>query len=284
MLNDRAIVVTGAGRGIGREAALASAALGAKIVVNDVDLDEAEKVAAEIVENGGVAHAAGQSVAVPHEARELIDSCIKEFGRIDGLVNNAGLVSTEEPWDVQDVDIDRVVDVNVKGTFYVGAAALAKMRDQRSGVVVNLTSRTHAGVEKQTLYAATKGAIASATYGWALEMAPYGVRVVAFSPLAVTRMWDQSASVAPTDVAPSAAAVALGIPYLLSDRAAHLSGQVLRFDGRTLSLMKLPVYDDPAVTRKSFTLEDIADVVDNELSDEVRLVGVARRDLSQIDA
>ncbi|CAN5177224.1 SDR family oxidoreductase [soil metagenome] len=282
MLDNKAIVITGAGRGIGKEAALAVASYQALVVVNDIDGDEARSVVDEIERQGGRAVVSDHSVADADQARALIDLCVTTYGRIDGLVNNAGLVSTEDPWLALPEDIDRLVDVNVKGMFFVGTAALAKMQEQRSGVVVNLTSRTHAGAPSQALYASTKGAAASATYGWALDMAPYGVRVVAFSPLAVTRMWDQSASVAPTDNAPEASAVALGIPYLLSDRAKKLSGQVLRFDGKKLSLMKLPRYDDPLVERASFTVDDIADVIDNELADHICPVGVARLDLTHV--
>lgn len=283
MLQDKSIVITGAGRGLGRDAAVHCAALGANVVVNDVDGAEAESTVEAIRAEGGTAVASSHSVADHQGAQDMIELCISEFGRLDGLVNNAGLVSAEASWEATEATINSIVDVNVKGALFCGTAALKHMREQRGGVIVNLTSRTHVGISGQSVYATTKGALASMTYNWAVEMAEFGVRVVAFSPRAKTRMWASSvgSSLAlPLGPEPSSEDVALAVPYLLSDRAAHLSGQVVRFDGQCLSIMRQPVYDEVVVQREHFTLGDIGDAIDTELAGCVRPVGVDGDDLS----
>jgi NAD(P)-dependent dehydrogenase (short-subunit alcohol dehydrogenase family) len=276
MLEGKAIVITGAGRGIGRATAMSAARQGARVVVNDIAGEEADTVVKLITEAGGDAVASHHSVTDAGQARALIDLCVTRFGRIDALLNNAGVTKISDPWDVTPSDIDLLVDINVKGLVHCGVAALRRMRDQRSGTVVNVTSRTHIGDHDLALYAATKGAAASVTYGWAIDMAPYGVRVSAFSPLAQTRMSRAGGRADPADVAE-------GAIYLLSDRAKELSGQVLRFDGRKLSLMRLPVYDDPVIERQRYTSEDIADILDHELHPYICPVGMAGADLRRLD-
>jgi NAD(P)-dependent dehydrogenase (short-subunit alcohol dehydrogenase family) len=273
VLEGRAVVITGAGRGLGREFALAAAAEGARLIVNDIDGNEAAGVVDEITALGGTAVASSHSVADPKEAAQLIDLCVSELGRIDGLVNNAGLSLTGAPWEVAADDVDRLVDVNVKGVLFCGIAALARMREQRSGVVVNLTSRVHIGWRDCAVYTATKGAVASVTYGWALDMAEFGVRVVALAPTAETRM-----SVPGVDASPPAQ-VAPVISYLLSDRAHRLSGQVLRFNGRKLTVLRQPVFAEPEVERDLFTVTDIADAVDHQLAERIGTVGLDVADL-----
>jgi NAD(P)-dependent dehydrogenase (short-subunit alcohol dehydrogenase family) len=273
LLKDKSIVVTGSGRGLGREFALAAVAHGARVIVNDIDAQEAAAVVDEITKLGGTAVASSHSVADAKQASELIDLCVSEFGRIDGLVNNAGLSLTGAPWEAAPADIDGLVDVNVKGVLYCGTAALAKMREQRSGVVVNLTSRVHIGWSDCSIYTATKGAVASATYGWALDMAEYGVRVVGLAPTADTRM-----SVPGVD-ASAPAQVAPVVAYLLSDRAHRLSGQILRFNGRKLTMLQLPRFFEPEVEREQFTVADIAAAVDELLADRICVVGLESVDL-----
>lgn len=285
VLQNKSIVITGAGRGLGRDAAIHCAALGANVVVNDVDAAEAASTVEVIRAAGGEAVVSSHSVADHEEAQSMVELCVSEFGRLDGLVNNAGLVSAEPSWEATEAGINRIVDVNVKGALFCGTAALRHMREQRDGVIVNLTSRTHVGISGQSVYATTKGALASLTYNWAVEMAEFGVRVVAFSPRAKTRMWENSvgSSLAhPLGPEPSSEDVALAVPFLLSDRAAKLSGQVIRFDGQCLSILRQPVYDEVVVEREQFTLSDIGNAIDSELADSIRPVGVESEDLSEL--
>lgn len=283
MLQDRAVVITGAGRGLGRDAAIHCAAYGAKIVVNDIDSDRVEATVEQIRSSAGLAVGSVHSVADSRQAREMIDLCVTAFGRIDGLVNNAALVSAELPWEATTQAVHDLVDVNVKGAMFAGIAALSHMRQQGDGVVVNTTSRAHAGISHQAVYAATKGAVASLTYNWAIEMAEHGVRVLGFSPRAKTRMWDNSVGTSlatPFGYHPDPSDVALLVPYLLSGLAHHLSGQVVRFDGRQLSILRQPVYDEVVVRRDSFTIEDIADAMQTDLRASIRPVGIDAHDLS----
>ncbi|MCW2748771.1 MAG: short-chain dehydrogenase [Nocardioidaceae bacterium] len=277
MLEGKSIVITGSGRGLGRAAAISAATeYGAHVVVNDVDLEQAEAVVAEIREAGGVAVASGHSVADAEQARALIELCVTEFGRIDGLVNNAGLTLLGDPSEVLASNVDRLVDVNVKGVLFCGIAALAHMKAQRSGIIVNVTSRTHVGYYDAALYAATKGATASATYSWALDMAPYGVRVTGFAPSAQTRMSGSLENLSdPSDVTNA-------VIYLLSDRAAKLSGQILRFNGDSLNLMKLPEFEPDNGTYPHLSVTGIADLIDNELSDQISGVGLTMVDLTTL--
>jgi NAD(P)-dependent dehydrogenase (short-subunit alcohol dehydrogenase family) len=117
------------------------------------------------------------------EAAELIDSCVSEFGRIDGLVNNAALMWVGRPDQLTEADLRRTIEVNVLGTTFCGLHALGHMTAQGSGAIVNVTSGAHAGIPLQCAYSASKGAVASLTYAWAADVAGQGVRVNAISPM-----------------------------------------------------------------------------------------------------
>jgi NAD(P)-dependent dehydrogenase (short-subunit alcohol dehydrogenase family) len=238
VLTGKAVVITGAGGGLGRAYALHAAASGARVVVNDVDGGLAEAVVAEIDGGGGEATVSTHSVATADQAWALIELCVGRFGAIDGLVNNAGVIDVGPAWEATPEVIRRLVEVNVLGVLYCGTAALERMRAQGSGVIVNVTSGAHLGMAQRSVYGATKGAVASVTYSWALEMAPHGVSVIALSPLADTRM-----SVGPNLQAPER--VAPIVSHLLSGRARGLSGQVVRFDGSHVSLMSRSRFAGP---------------------------------------
>jgi NAD(P)-dependent dehydrogenase (short-subunit alcohol dehydrogenase family) len=140
VLDGKAVIVTGAGRGLGRAFALDAGAQGASVVVNDIDADAAEKVAAEIAESGGQAVASVGSVADWERAAELVATCLEEYGAVDGLVNNAGVLNLAPPWAETEESIRRVVEVNLLGALFVGSHAVRAMIDQGSGSIVNITS------------------------------------------------------------------------------------------------------------------------------------------------
>jgi NAD(P)-dependent dehydrogenase (short-subunit alcohol dehydrogenase family) len=266
VLDSRAVVVTGGGYGLGRAYALAAAAEGASVLVNDIDGDRAEAVAAEIADRGGKAAPKQASVVDFAAAAGIVDACVDAFGQIDGLVNNAGVITSGDPWTVGADDVRRLVDVNVVGVVNTGVAAIAAMRG-RGGVIVNVTSGGHLGMPGLALYGATKGAVASLTYGWALDLAGSGIRVIGFSPLGRSGMGRSDALAPAEDVAPAVA-------YLLSAAAAPLHGQVVRFDGRALSLMRPPAYSEPVVARgPGWTVADVADAVDSTLRETTHAIG-----------
>ena len=240
-LRGSAVVVTGAGRGLGRAFALACAAEGARVVVNDVDADEAAAVVGEITGGGGEAVVSGHSVADWDAAGDLVDACVKAYGRIDGLVNNAVTYPYYGDPSAEGGDtIRHAIEVNVMGAMFCGVQAMRRMQEQRSGSVVNLTSRAMLGIPGAGTYAATKGALASMTYSWALDMAPHGVRVNALAPAALTRghqlagaagSYARSNAVEPERIAPA-------VVYLLSDDAAGVNGQIIALIGTKLGVVR----------------------------------------------
>jgi NAD(P)-dependent dehydrogenase (short-subunit alcohol dehydrogenase family) len=274
-LDSKNVVVTGAGRGLGRSYAIAAAREGAAVVVNDVDGDEADRVVAEIIAAGGRAIGSHQSVADADGANGLMQQCVTSFGRIDGLVNNAGIIASGPPHEADPVRTAELVAVNVLGVLYCGIAAMAFMRPQRSGVIVNVTSGAAVGMPGLGVYGATKGAVASVTYSWALDLAADGVRVSGFSPLGRTRMGRSDALPDPDSIAPA-------VVYLLSDAAVGLSGQILRFDGSKLSFLSAPVFDGPFMQRDDWTLDDMSTAVDDGLRASLRPIGMAQVDLTAL--
>ncbi len=155
VLDGKAVIVTGAGQGLGRAYALDAAAEGASVVVNDIDAAAAEKVAAEIAGAGGRAAPVVGSVADWDRAGELVGACLKEYGAVDGLVNNAGVLNLTPPWDESETSIRRVVEVNLLGALFVGTHAVRVMVDQGSGSIVNITSSAQLGLSTMGTYGAT---------------------------------------------------------------------------------------------------------------------------------
>jgi len=236
LLAGQSIVVTGAGRGLGRAYALACAAHGAAVVVNDVSPAAAGAVADAIRAGSGRAVAVPGSVASWSTAASLVDSAVREFGRLDGLVANAGITHHAAPWDEDEQSLRRIVETNVLGTQFCATHAMRAMASAGAGgSIVTVVSGARLGIAGMSAYGATKGAVAAMTAAWALEGAPLGIRVNAVSPLAETDMAaldtrpDRPVLGAPEDVAPVVVA-------LLSDVTAHITGRIVRFDGRRLGV------------------------------------------------
>ena len=184
LLEGRPAVVTGAAGGIGRGHILHLAAAGAPVVINDINGDAAAALAQEVIAAGGQALVSTHNIGTREGAEGLITACVDAFGSIRILVNNAGNLRDKTLLKMSDDDIDAILTVHVKGTFWCTQAAARSMADQGTGgVIVNTTSGGHFGSFGQTAYSAAKGAIASMTYTWALELARYGIRVNAIGPL-----------------------------------------------------------------------------------------------------
>lgn len=239
VLDGKAVVVTGAGGGLGRAYAHHAARQGARVVVNDVNLVNAGRVVEEIRSSGGDAVASGHSVADWSECVEIVELCRGAFGRINGLVNNAAIMSVRSLVDEDEAAIRSIVDVNLIGSMFVAVhAARAMVASGHGGSIVNITSSAQMGIRSLGAYGATKGAIATLTYAWALELAAAGVRVNAYSPVASTPM--VATGPALVDVLPSAADNAALVSFLLSERAEGVSGQVIKREGRELIVMSHP--------------------------------------------
>jgi NAD(P)-dependent dehydrogenase (short-subunit alcohol dehydrogenase family) len=281
-LTDRAVVITGAGRGLGAAYARLAAAHGAAVVVNDVDYGLAGVVAEEIEAVGGRAVADNADISTWAGAGNLVRRCLSEFGAIDGLVNNAGLFRLASPWDQDPAEFRQVLEVNLLGAAYCGMHALWAMVERGRGSIVNVTSGAQAGSGSMAAYGASKGGIASLTYCWAIDVAGTGIRVNAVSPNAHTRMADeferflgerargQNVGKPPEINAPA-------VVFLLSDAAAGINGQVLRIDGDELSLMTHPDVAEPVVNNPQWSVEAVAAAFAGPLGRAAQSLGLRAR-------
>jgi NAD(P)-dependent dehydrogenase (short-subunit alcohol dehydrogenase family) len=228
----RVAVVTGAGRGIGRAYALLLARRGARVVVNDLggstdgvgaDAGPASSVAAEIVDAGGTAIADGGDVATEEGARALVESAVERFGRVDALVNNAGIIRWAGFPRADADNLARHLAVHVAGSFHTTRAAWPHMVEQRYGRIVMTTSAGLFGLPENVSYATAKGAVVGLSRSLATAGAAHGITVNLIAPAAFTRMAGRPgnpprAEMAPDLVAPMAA--------FLAHEACPVSGEI----------------------------------------------------------
>jgi NAD(P)-dependent dehydrogenase (short-subunit alcohol dehydrogenase family) len=253
MLKDKVAVVTGAARGIGREIALLMAREGAKVVVNDYGGKEdgtgtsrtpADEVVNEVKAQGGQAVASYDSVATMAGGRAIVQAALDHFGRVDIVVNNAGILRDRMIFNMTEEEWDAVLDTHLKGTFAVTRAAVPHMREQKWGRFVNMTSTSGlVGNVGQANYAAAKMGIVGFTKVLALDMARYNVTANCISPFAWTRMIgtiptetpaqrervEKLKQLSPAHIAPLAV-------FLASEEAKEVSGQVFGVRGKEIML------------------------------------------------
>ena len=246
-LAGKVIAVTGAGRGIGRAVALAAAAEGARVVVNDYGVsvagesptsEVAEGVVKEIEAAGGEAVAVADDVSTMAGGQRIVDVALSSYGRLDGVVCVAGILRERMLFNMSEDEWDPVLATHLKGTFTVFRAASAVMRKQRAGTLIGFTSGNHQGSVSQANYSAAKGGIISLVRSAALGLHKYGVTANAVAPVARTRM---SANV-PMELAEIGEPedVAALVVYLLSDRAKEITGQVYTIAGPKLAVWAQP--------------------------------------------
>ena len=280
-LKDKNSVVTGGAGGIGTQICLALAAEGANVVVNDmgaardgsgVSTEPVEGVVNEIKKKGGMAIANYDSVVDFTAAERLIQTCVDTFGRIDILVNAHGNLRDRMIWNMSEDDWDSVINVHLKGTFNTCRHACVKMREQRYGRIINVTSDAWRGTVGHVNYGAAKGGVVSLTRSIALEMGRYGVSANCFAPIAATRMtfddevkagmkkrleaglitkeqYDRFMSMPGTEHIPPI------VVYLATEEAGNINGQVFHIEkGR------VGIYSEPAEVRMIFNRGEIWDV------------------------
>ncbi len=244
-LADKAVVVTGSGRGIGRTIALEVAKAGGNVVVNDLDRDVAEEVVAEIKALGVDAVANTDSVGDWEGANKMVTQAVDSFGKVSAVINNAGNLRdvifhkmTQEDWDM-------VINVHLKGSFNVSRAAATHFRNQEAGVCVHMTSTSGLiGNFGQANYSAAKAGIAALSKSIALDMQRYNVRSNCIAPFAWSRMTASIPAETPDQIArveklkkmvPEK--VGIVAAALCSDKAAHISGQIFAVRMNEIFLM-----------------------------------------------
>jgi NAD(P)-dependent dehydrogenase (short-subunit alcohol dehydrogenase family) len=243
-LEGKVVVVTGAGRGIGREIALLAASEGGKVVVNDLggsaegegsDTSVAQQVVDEIAEAGGAAVANGDSVAEPLSAERIVKAGVDNFGRIDCVVNNAGILRDRIFHRMSAVDWDAVIKVHLYGAFYMSKAAAPYFKEQESGSFIHFTSTSGlVGNFGQANYAAAKLGIVGLSKSIALDMARFHVRSNCVSPFAWSRLIgtipvdtpEQKARVERVRNTMTASKIAPICVFLASDLSEDVSGQI----------------------------------------------------------
>jgi NAD(P)-dependent dehydrogenase (short-subunit alcohol dehydrogenase family) len=254
LLEGKAVVVTGAGGGIGRDFALAMASAGASVVVNDIgtsvkgegqDSGPAARVCQEIVSSGGKAVANTDSVADWASANRIVQCALDAFGRIDAVVNNAGILRDRFFFNMSVEEWRAVIDVHLNGSFYVSRAAAPHFKSQESGCYVHMTSTSGLiGNLGQANYSAAKLGIVGLSKSIALDMAKYRVRSNCIAPFAWSRMIgsiptetdDQKARVEKLKSMETAKIAPLAV-FLCSEKAEGVSGQIFAVRANELFLM-----------------------------------------------
>ena len=238
VLEGKVIVVTGAARGVGRGIALEAAREGAKVVVNDLggapggggtDQTVAEEVVGEIKAAGGEAVASADSVASWDSAQKIVQCALDSFGRIDGVVNNAGILRDVIFHKMTPEDFDMVVDVNLRGPFFVSRAAAPHFKEQASGVFVHMTSTSGLiGNFGQANYCASKLGVVGLSKAIAMDMQRFNVASNCIAPFAWTRM----VGTIPTDT-PEQQKRVEGLKRMLPEKIAPFVAALLSEHGRT---------------------------------------------------
>ncbi|QLC27033.1 SDR family oxidoreductase [Parasphingopyxis algicola] len=285
-LSGKVAIVTGAGRGIGRAHALALAAEGAKVVVNDYggeldgqggSMSPAETVVSEIASSGGEAVANFDDVVSPDGGQSIVDTALEAFGRIDVLVNNAGNYRPKMIFNMPFDDWDAVVKVHLYGHFNCIRAVSGIFREQRSGRIINTASEAWLGEAAVSNYGAAKAGIVGLTRVVARDLGKYGVTCNCICPRASTRMteglaFDQSAEreglsdvlskLEPEDVSPLVA-------YLATEGAKDINGQVFLASGGLIALFSEPRPIKTIAKDGRWTVDEISRLVPQTLAAEL---------------
>jgi len=266
-LKGKNAVVTGAGRGLGRAMALALAAEGARLVINDPglardgsgqDIAPADEVVTEIKKAGGEAVANYDSVASWDSAERIIKTCIDSFGRIDILVNNAGFLRDRMVFNMSNEEWSGVIDVMLNGAFYCSRHASGLMRAQKHGRIISITSDAWRGTVGHCNYGAAKAGIVGLTRALARELGKYNITCNAIAPVAATRMtMDEDTkqglkkrleggllSQETYDSAmamPKPEGITPMVVYLATDEAANINGSVFHSEAGRIAIYSEPV-------------------------------------------
>jgi NAD(P)-dependent dehydrogenase (short-subunit alcohol dehydrogenase family) len=286
LLDGRVAIVTGSGRGIGREFALCFGREGAKVVINDVGVsldgrgteeDPAAQVCKEIKALGGEAVPNYDSVSDFDGAARIIQTAVDAFGTVDILVNNAGIVRDRSLLKMEESDFDAVIGVHLKGSFNCTRHAAPIMKEKGYGRIVNITSSAGLrGNFGQTNYGAAKAGIMGMTFVWALELGKYGITVNAIAPSGATRMtaslFEKSGAEPPPEENPALNAPL--VAYVASEQAAHVNGQILGRTEYAYTLFQQPKQIAWMWRDGGWTASEVAQDFDKTLGQHLQQVGM----------
>lgn len=276
ILDGKVVAITGAGRGVGREIALLCAKEGAAVVVNDLgtsgegegtDLSPAQETVNDIIAAGGRAVANGASVADPKGAASIIEDAVQHFGRIDAVVNNAGILRDRIWHKMSHEDWNAVIDVHLNGCFNVSKAATPYFKDQGSGSFIHFTSTSGLiGNFGQANYSAAKLGIVGLSQSIALDMARAGVRSNCIAPFAWSRMTASIPATTPEEQARverlktmSADKIAPLVVFLASDAASEVTNQIFSVRKNEIALFSKPRPIRSMQKNEGWTPQSIAD-------------------------
>lgn len=284
-LSGRVAVVTGSGRGLGRAYAQALAAAGAAVVVNDVDAEAAAETAQLVEATGGRVAVVVAPVGPAETADQLVATAVGEFGRLDAMITNAGVLRDRVLWKTSDEEFDVVVATHLRGTFTCGRAAAVHFREAGEGgrLILVGSPAGQFGNFGQTAYSASKAGIVAMARTWSLELARAGVTANAVIPTAMTAMTgtmpiyaehyerflageplpriirQEHALGSPEDVAPL-------VVFLASEQSGGVTGQAIGLGGDRLTLYSHPAMLETRDAEGGWTAEGIAQIWESELA------------------
>jgi NAD(P)-dependent dehydrogenase (short-subunit alcohol dehydrogenase family) len=249
-LKDKVAIITGARRGMGKSHALVLAKVGAKVVVSDISEEDCQGVVKEIEKNGGEALAVKCDVTKKEEVNNLVKKTIERFGKVDILINNAGICQFKPFLELTEEEWDRTLNINLRGYFLCAQAAAKEMIKKKSGVIVNIASvamgQVGKGMAQIVHYCASKGGIVAMTEALAVELAPYNIRVNAISPGAIETPMAEATKQDPKILESTLAKIPMGrmgrpeevsnlVLFLSSDSSSYMTGSTVVIDGGWLA-------------------------------------------------
>lgn len=296
MLSGKVAVITGAGRGIGRAAAMDMAAAGAAVVVNDLDADVAEAVVADIRAAGGKAAPLAAAIGSEDAAEACVEAALENFGRLDAFCANAGVLRDSVLWKTEAANFDLVIETHLRGAFTCGRAAARHFRDAGHGGAIILVSSIagQRGNFGQTAYSAAKAGVAALARTWSMELARAEVTVNAIVPTALTRMVatipgleDAVAAAERGEPIPDRLRRELGLgrpedvaplfTYLASDAARSVTGQCIGIGGDRLSIWSHPQEIATGISPGGWNADAIAADWDTLFADHIQTVGIDQK-------
>jgi len=249
-LKDKVALITGARQGMGKSHAIALAKQGAKVVVTDINQDDCQKVVDEIKNFNGEAIAFKLDVANKSEIDSVVAAIVEKFGRLDILINNAGICQFKPFLELSEEDWDRTININLRGEFLCAQAAAKVMKERKRGVIINIASvamgQQGIGMSNIAHYCASKGGVAAMTEALAAELAPFNIRVNAIAPGMIETPMIDSVKSDPKTLEAMLQRVPLkrvGRPeevselvvFLAADSSSYMTGAVVIIDGGWLA-------------------------------------------------